>query len=235
MDRATARIGALVPVRIDSRRLPRKALIEVQGKPLLQYVVERVRAAEGLDEVVLATTDREVDDPLEAVAARLGVGIHRGDLQDVAGRLLEGARAFALDAFARVNGDSPLLDFSLLSRAVSEFRGSDYDIVTNVLRRTYPPGMSVEVLATEVFAAGHEEMSEAGHFEHVTRFFYERPERFEILNIESGHEGWSAVHAAVDDEEDLERFRRVMARIDGRHLDYTGASLIRLLQQIEVA
>lgn len=226
------RIGAILPVRLDSRRLPRKALREVEGKPLVAYVVERVRAAGGLDEVVLATTDREVDIPLEAVARQLGVSIYRGELDDVAGRMLACARAFSLDAFARVNADSPLLDFSLLSRAVSKFRGDEYDIVTNVLRRTYPPGMSVEVLDTAAFAAGYEEMTEPEHFEHVTRFFYERPERFEILNIESGHEDWSSVHAAVDTEEDLKRLRRLMARIDGRHLEYTGEPLIRLLQDM---
>lgn len=232
MGRAGARIGAILPVRLDSRRLPGKALIRVEDKPLVQYVVERVRAVEELDEVVLATTEREIDAPLETVANELGVAVYRGALDDVAGRLLSCARAFSLDAFARVNGDSPLVDFSLLSRGVREYRRGDYDIVTNVLRRTYPPGMSVEVLDTDVFAAGYRDMSEPAHFEHVTRFFYERAARFRILNFESGHEDWGGIHAAVDSREDLDRFRRLMTQLEGCHLEYTGERLIRLLQQL---
>lgn len=233
MTRDRARLGAIVLARLDSSRLPRKVLVPVGGKLILAYVVERAMAAEGVDQVVLATTAREVDTPLETFADSMGIGIFRGSLHDVAGRVLACARAFSLDAFARVNGDSPLLDFELLSRAVAEFRRGDYDIVTNVLKRTYPPGISVEVLDTDVFAEGYQCMTEPQHFEHVTKFFYERPDEWRIKNIESGRDGWDRIHAAVDTPSDIERFRRIVGRMEGGHLRYAGEDLLDLLRNCE--
>lgn len=231
MTRRHSRLGALVLARLDSERLPGKALLTVEGKPLLAYTVERVLAADGIDDVVLATTDREIDEPLKGFAKEMNVGIFRGAAEDVSGRVVTCIREWGLDAFARVNGDSPLLDYQLLSMAITEFRTGRHDIVTNVLRRTYPPGMSVEILDAETFTEGYARMSEPRHFEHVTKFFYENPDRYRIHNIESQHPQWGRIQAAVDTEEDLARLRRVVGRMKGEHLRYTGDEVVRLLQE----
>lgn len=231
MTRDGWRIGAVVLARLDSSRLPGKGLVPVAGRPMLAYVTERAAAAAGVDRVIVATSQRPVDDPLEAFAAERGLGLFRGDLIDVAGRALACARAFSLDAFARVNGDSPLLDFELLARAVAEFRAGDADLVTNVLRRTYPPGMSVEVVSTAAMAMAHARMTEPRHFEHVTKFFYEHPGDFGIVSIESGREGWDRVHAAVDTPEDMECFRRVVEGMPDGHLRHCGEEVVEMLRR----
>lgn len=232
MMRNQFRIGAIILARLDSTRLPGKGLLSVEGKPMLAYVVERAKAAQGVDAVLLATSDRLLDDPLESFAVGQGIDIFRGDLKDVSGRILGCARRFSLDAFARINGDSPLLDFQLLSRAVADYRAGDYDIVTNVLKRTFPPGMSVEIVGTEIMAQGYRQMDEAGHFEHVTKYFYERSGEYRIHNIESGRQDWDQLHAAVDTAEDMERFKCVVKCMRRSHLNYYGAGVVDLLRQV---
>ena len=75
-------------------------------------------AVAGLNAIVLATSDRPIDDPLAAFAAANELALFRGDPDDVAGRALACAERFGLDYFARVNGDSPFLEPALLGEAI---------------------------------------------------------------------------------------------------------------------
>jgi spore coat polysaccharide biosynthesis protein SpsF (cytidylyltransferase family) len=62
------RTMVVIQARVDSTRLPRKALADIAGRPMLAHVVERAKAIPGIAGVVLATTVSRADDVLEAFA-----------------------------------------------------------------------------------------------------------------------------------------------------------------------
>lgn len=227
------RAGAIILARLDSSRLPGKALLDVRGKPMLVYVLERAEKIRGVDRVVLATSDRPVDDPLETFANKRGVAIFRGSAEDVAGRALGCARKFGFYAFVRINGDSPLIDFKAIAEALEMFKSEKLDFVTNVFKRTFPVGMSVEVFSTDAFARGYEKMTAPEHFEHVTRYFYDNPARFAFHNMESGDETLADVHLAVDTKEDLKRLEWMLEAMDSGHLAYSGLEVVELYRCFE--
>ena len=79
------------------------------------------------------------------------------------------------------------------------------DLISNVFPRTYPVGMSVEIIKTDSLKKIRGLTADSCDSEHVTRFFYKNPEKFRILNFESGRSELREVRLAVDTEEDLER------------------------------
>ncbi|HMX44283.1 MAG TPA: NTP transferase domain-containing protein, partial [Elusimicrobiota bacterium] len=172
------RVEALVQARTSSRRLPGKVLRPLGGRPLVFRVVDRARAAAGLDGVAVVTSTDSSDDALAAACAREGVPLERGDLDHVARRLAEAAVRRGLDAFVRVNGDSPFLDPLLIGEAVRVFRAGAWDVVTNVFPRSFPPGQSVEVVRTAALEKAVGQMTDPADAEHVTRFFYGHPREF---------------------------------------------------------
>jgi spore coat polysaccharide biosynthesis protein SpsF (cytidylyltransferase family) len=109
------------------------------------------------------------DDPIAAYCGARDTECARGPLLDVAVRMLVAAQDARLDAFVRVNGDSPLLDQALVGRGAELMRLSGADLVTNVRPRTFPPGQSVEVVRTDALAGA---LSDA---EHVTGPLYDSP------------------------------------------------------------
>ena len=226
-------IGAIILARLDSNRLPGKGLISVRGKPILAYVLERARKIRGVNEIVLATSSRPIDDPLESFVENHGIRIFRGPLNDVAGRVLGCAREFGFDAFLRINGDSPFIDFNTISLGLGIFRSGKYDIVTNVLKRTFPIGMSVEIISTDVFARGYKKMATQEHHEHVTKYFYDNYSELSICNIESGDKNLASIHLAIDTENDLKRFRWMIDAMSGIHIDYTGTDVVSLFRRYE--
>src|SRR5262245_53599415 len=124
--------GAVVQARMSSSRLPGKVLLPLADRPMLGWVLESLRHAEGLDRIVVATSTESEDDAVAAWCVEEGVECFRGSLDDVAGRLLAAGEAHALEAIARVNGDSPLLDRRLVAQGCTQFSASGADVVTNV-------------------------------------------------------------------------------------------------------
>jgi spore coat polysaccharide biosynthesis protein SpsF len=227
---AAIRIGAIIQARTSSRRLPGKVLRELAGKPLLQHLIDGLRHADEVDLIVLATSAEVSDDELAEFAVSSGLEAHRGPLDDVARRFRDAAAEHSLDAFARVNGDSPLFDHRLLETAIRRFREGGFDLVTNVLRRTYPTGQSIEVVDSRCFERVYPELSEPGDLENVTPYFYRHPERFRIASFESPT-SYQGLRLAVDTEEDFQRVESMLARMDRPHWEYDVDELVALMRE----
>lgn len=236
-------IGAVVQARMSSARLPGKVLSPIAGKPVLDYVLERLDRSDALDTVAVATSVEASDDAVAKHCERLGVPVHRGPLENVAARFAEAAERFGLDAFVRVTADSPLLDQRLVDRGVALFqagvraggRAKGHDIVTNVFPSTFPSGQSVEVVSSEAMRTALGEMNEPDELEHVTLHFYRHPERYEIENFtsqtdEGGDDG--ELDMSLDTEEDAALIEAMIARMDKPHWEYTSAQLVELYRDV---
>lgn len=213
------RVMAIIQARMGSRRLPGKALARIVGKPLLAYVLERLRRCRDLDQIVVATSNELADTAIYDFCQRHEVACVRGDHENVARRLVETLERLPCDAFVRVCGDSPLIDPQIIDMAVELYRTGRYDLVTNTQPRTFPTGQSVEVVQAQVLRDALGEMHAPEHFEHVTRFFYEHPRRFRIFNL-AAEQKYDGVSLAVDTPEDLERMEKVIAGFDRPHWHY---------------
>jgi spore coat polysaccharide biosynthesis protein SpsF len=209
------RVGAIILCRLDSKRLPGKVLADVAGKPLLWYVLSRCLAVRCLDKVFVATSDRLVDNPIDDYCRSQGYRIFRGPAEDVAARLLLCAEQAGLDYFFRVNADSPCLKPRLLEQALGLSRNGDWDLITNLHPRSFPYGISVELLKTSSFRKAYPAMVQAGQTEHATQYLYQHLELFRWHNILHSGEDLSSMRLTVDTAEDLHWFRSLVSRTDG--------------------
>lgn len=226
------KVVAVVQARMSSARLPGKVLREVGGRPLLTYLIDRLRRCRALDNVVIATSTSDDDDPIAAFAQANRVDCHRGSLDDVAARLLSAARAAGADALVRISGDSPLIDPAIVDRAVEIYRSERPDLVTNVQRRTFPKGQSVEVIAVAALERAHGEMTTAAEREHVTPYFYVHPERFPIAAFESAIVRGD-MQLSVDTEADFARFAAIVARLGEPAAAHDLAAIIAAADAID--
>jgi len=135
-----------------STRLPKKILLPVLNKPLLEYQVERLRRVRLCDDLVIATTENKTDDPVVELCRMLQVPYFRGPEEDVLARYFGAALEFEADTVVRITSDCPLIDPEIIDKVIDAFNGhgdrSDY--VSNSLKRTYPRGMDTEVLPFNV-------------------------------------------------------------------------------------
>lgn len=227
------KVGAIVLARLDSRRLPGKALLELNGRPLIQYAFDACAATAGIDVTVLATSDRPEDDRLAEYAEACGVGCFRGNLDDVAGRFIGAMEFHHLDGALRFNGDSPLNRPALLAQAVSVFRGGGWDFVTNVPGRTFPFGISAEIVGASIMREACAAMTDNLHREHVTKFFYDMPQFARTLRMVNEAQGMTGVQLAVDDHADMERVGWILRQLPAPLSDVPLAQIVELAQQYD--
>jgi len=120
---------------------------------------------------------------------------------------------FKANGFVRISGDSPMIDPRLVDQAINRFTLEGCDLVTNVQRRTFPKGQSVEVLNVDKFGRVVETLHDPHDREHVTSFYYKNPEMFRISNFESGAD-LGDLQLSIDTEEDFSIMKQLMARVD---------------------
>jgi spore coat polysaccharide biosynthesis protein SpsF (cytidylyltransferase family) len=221
---------AVIQARSSSRRLPDKVLLELAGKPMLAYTVERLRRCRTVRDVVLATSDRPEDDRVAALGERLGVPVYRGPLDDVLGRFVAAARAFDATAVVRISGDSPLIDPEVVDRVVARLLAATCDLATNVFPRSFPKGQSVEVIALAALERAAAVAVDPEDREHVTRYIYGHPAAFRIENVAFGRDA-SGVQLSVDTADDLAFIGRILASMTRPHWEYGVEEVLALRQQ----
>ncbi|MEE3006656.1 MAG: NTP transferase domain-containing protein [Pseudomonadota bacterium] len=199
------KVPAIIFSRMGSSRLPGKALRHIAGEPLIKRVIDRVSKVKNLSTIVVATSNSKTDDRLTQYIQSLNIEVFRGATHDVLNRAVSCASYLGVDKFVRINGDSPLIDPELLEKGIEMWTDPSLDLISNVFPRTYPVGMSVEIIKTDSLKKIMGLTADSCDSEHVTRFFYKNPEKFRILNFESGRSELREVRLAVDTEEDLER------------------------------
>jgi spore coat polysaccharide biosynthesis protein SpsF len=195
-----------------SRRFPGKVLAPLNGEPLLVHVLRQVTSVVSMEDVTLATSTDRSDDPLALYAASLGVSVFRGPLDDVFERFRGCLEAHPCAWFVRICADSPRLDSSLLRRMMAMVPGSGADLITNIEKRTFPKGQSVEIVRSAPFAALAADRLTLEDREHVTRLYYRHPNEFRIANVERAEGSLGTTSLAVDTCDDL---MRLEGRPDG--------------------
>lgn len=225
------RRGTLVFARSESSRLPDKALRHVGGMPLLERVIRRAQLLPW--PVFLATTDREADDRLVALATRLGVDSFRGSADRVLERAVLAAEAFGLEVFARLCGDRPLFPLDDFREAAQVMQGGAAsgsleppDLVTTFGDGRCPRGLTTEVIRTGTLRRILDRDVTAHQQEHITRYFYDHPADFRIVNLPAPTATFACPGFAVDTESDLAMLDRIFTVCPA--LDLTPAKADRI-------
>jgi spore coat polysaccharide biosynthesis protein SpsF len=189
--------------------------MDIAGTPMLAHALRRLRAAERIDDIVLATTVNDRDDPLTALAEREHARWYRGSEDDVLARVTGAAGESGAEVVVRITGDCPLLDPEVVDRVVDALLEAPTacDYASNVLRRTYPKGLDAEAMWSDTLARMDRLASSPQAREHVTWFAYgERPDLFLLRSVEV-EDDHSSLDFSVDTYEDLQRVRALVDRL----------------------
>ena len=223
------KVTAIIQARMGSTRLPGKVLRDVAGRTMLARVCRRAARAALVDELLVATTTEAVDDAIAAACLELGVPCFRGAEHDVLERYRAAAEAYGADAVVRITADCPLIDAELIDNVVVAMLRHHPDYAANVLCRTYPRGLDVEVATRAALECAAREATEPYQRAHVMPYFYQHPERFRLRSV-TGDEDQSVHRWTVDSPEDLELVRDIYRRLGGSD-DFSWRDVLRLVER----
>lgn len=221
----------IIQARMGSSRLPGKVYKDLAGEPMFVRVINRVKRAQTVDEVIIATSMHPADESISHLCGWLGIGWYRGSETDVLDRYYRAAIAFQADVIVRITADCPLIDPDVIDHVVGVLleRRPRVDYVNNALPgRTYPRGLDVEAFTFQALEAAWREDKDPAWREHVTPYMLNNPDKFKLLGV-NNTEDHSAMRWTVDTEEDLQLVRNVYDHFG--HDDFSWCDVLELMEQ----
>ncbi len=223
-------IAAVVQARMGSTRLLGKTLAPIAGRPMLGQLVWRARQIPGVDQVVVATTDKPADRAILRFAEEQALPAYAGSEEDVLDRVYQAARRYGVSVIVRVTPDCPLLDPHVSGLVLGRYleAGEALDYVSNTHPPTFPDGLDTEVFGFAALERAWRGATLASEREHVTPYIWNRPGEFRLANISHSRD-LSALRWTVDEPRDLEFVRAIYARLGAERL-FTMDDVLRLLE-----
>lgn len=207
------RFGVIVGARTGSNRLPGKALLHIGGRPMIIFLLERIRVTQGVSKIIFATTMLPEDDELAQVVEDAGFTVFRGANQNVVERYVDAAQDYDFDYVVRVTGDCPFVDAETLDYClISARQQMPFDLASTKGR--FPVGIDYEIYKASVMAGLHAAGKlDASEREHLTLYMYKHSDRFKLVSLEPRAEWLSNETFTVDNQEDLDSAREVVTQL----------------------
>lgn len=241
---------AIIQARMSSSRLPGKVMRKIGGKPMLRHVIERAQQVNGINEVWVATTTAESDDPIEDYCQQIETLCFRGDMHDVLDRYYQVACLVKSEMIVRLTADCPLIDPGLVEETIAAMDGVDFSAnrLPPPWTRSFPIGLDSEVCSFGALERAWKEARQSYHREHVLTYIYEGVE-FEETDDQPGagqsfirrgksthgfhiaqlhhHPDLGKLRWTVDTAEDLELVNQIFIRMADKP-GFTWLDLIEL-------
>jgi len=227
----------IIQARTGSTRLPGKVMYPLDGKHTLTHIITRVSTAETVDNTVVATSTKPPDDVIERNASMAGADVVRGSESDVLSRFHRAAKRYSPDVLVRVTADCPLISPDTIDEVVHRLIETDADYSTNIIERTFPRGLDVETFTFESFKQVHRESTASHHREHVTPYYREQTDQFDLVSVTSDEvfdESWmqdrTDLRLTVDEADDYELLWEIYDRIEYDGGPWIGDKVNKLIK-----
>ncbi|MFL2763535.1 MAG: cytidylyltransferase domain-containing protein [Dehalococcoidia bacterium] len=186
----------IIQARMGSTRLPGKSTLNLGGKPLIGWVIHRLKKTSQVDKIVLSTTTKTEDDILEKIGLEYEIDVFRGSENDLVDRYYQAAKKYKANLIVRVPGDNALPEPKEIDRVINYHNDNGNDFSSNFPdvaqhgypHNGYPDGIGAEVINFEALKRIWDLSSSPRNREHPHTNFYENPKMFKIGVLECPEE-----------------------------------------------
>lgn len=214
---------------MNSSRLPGKVLMDFGGKSMLGQIIDRLGSSKFSHSIIVATTNSDLDNPIEDLCNSMKVKCYRGEEDFVLNRFIGAAHYAGANVIVRLTADNPFVDGYLVDFVLDEFL-SDYpnvDYASNTDNCGFPFGLFVEVVQLDALIKCAQSAT-AEDQEHVTAYIRSNPKSFAIKNVFSDFE-FGLKSVTVDTADDMAQLRRLFdfMRKKNQYFSFRELALVR--------
>ena len=226
-DKIKNKVGVVVVARLNSKRLPNKALKKITGEESLSLLIKRIKKCKKVDEIILSTSTNKTDQKLRKIAKKCKIKFFRGDLENVSNRFFETAKKFKLDHIVRVTGDDILRDEIMIDKAITNHlkNSCDVTITTNM-----PYGTQTEIFTFECIKTIMENAIELKNTEYL-EWFLQNDRNFSVNYLESKYKFKNNLRLTLDYPEDLKLFEKIFSHFKKiKKINFSLQDVLNFLQ-----
>lgn len=217
--------------RYSSTRLPGKVLLKILDKPLLWYLIERLKLVKTPNQLIIATGISHSNKPIIDFAKKKNVNYFAGSEEDVIDRYYQTAKYYNGAIIVRITTDCPLMDPAIIDYGLNIFINGDYDYVSNVQPPTFPDGFDVEIFSFNALETSWKESKKPSEREHVTPYIWKNEEKqFKLKNFENEID-LSNFRLTVDTKEDFILISKIIEEFYDKWNKFTMKDVIMYLKK----
>jgi len=221
---------AIVQARCASTRLPNKVILKLNGKTVLERVIQRVSRAKKVNEVIVATTLNTEDVKIVRMCSVMGVRVYTGAENDVLDRFYQIAKIIKPENIIRITSDCPLVDGDLIDKVIDEHIKNNADYTANAHIPTYPDGLDAEAIKYQALEDAWKKSRLLSEREHVTLYIKKRPKKYKIINVASPID-YSGKRWTLDNKEDYIFIRKIYRALGKGESYFSMDDIINYLRQ----
>lgn len=197
--------GVLLQVRLDSTRLPEKALLDIKGYKLIEHAMRALKKVDAQHYILVTTEDSY--NKLEPLADKWGFSVFTGSKENVLERFIKAIEKYGLKQIVRATGDNPLVSFELANMLIKKHNMGKFDYSGFM---NNPIGTGVEVVNTSALVKSFKETESMYDKEHVTPYIYKNPNIFKVFQMDAPEQFiLHNSYVTVDTEEDFNRIEKL--------------------------
>ncbi|MCK9282357.1 MAG: NTP transferase domain-containing protein [Melioribacteraceae bacterium] len=225
------KITTVIQARMGSNRLPGKVLYPLgkEHKPVLQHLIERIKRAKTVDDILIVTTDEPEDNILEVFTKRMGCKCWRGKKEFVLDNILNACIYHKVQAIVDVTADCPLIDPKHIDVMVKKFKNFPaFTYVSNVINRSYPRGFDIQIYSpTTLLIASNE----------ITNYVHKTHSGWNIMIREDHRKQFSFIYGkdyqdwrlCIDEEADYQLMRIIFDHF--KNNKFSAGDVIKFLEK----
>ena len=173
---------AIIQARIGSTRLPYKMMLSLHGTPIIEWVINRTKKSNLLDDIIVAIPISEDNDILEKYIKELGVKVFRGSENNVLNRFYESVKDKNATHIIRICADNPLIDGIEIDNLINFYQNNSCDYAYNHIPKDnlYPDGLGAEMISFDLLKDLHASVTTQHHKEHCLSYIIDNKDKFTI-------------------------------------------------------
>jgi len=223
------KVIAIIQARMGSMRLPGKVLMSINGKPVLEYVIQFLKFSKLLDQIIVATTNLPQDNEIEKLCKKLNIECYRGSVDNVLERYYECARLYHGDLIVRITADDPLIDATIVDQVIQICKDTKCDFASTAITPKFPFGYFIESLTFSTLKKLYLTQNDPLSKEHVTYFIKQNIQLFNVKEISPSEKlARPQYRLTIDYKEDFHLMSKIFKKL------YTPNSFIQYKDVIEL-
>ena len=210
------KINIIIQARLQSSRLKKKIMLEINEKPLLFYIIERVKKIPGINKIILSTSNYSKNLELIEYSRNLGIDVYHEDTMhenDLCSRFYNTCKKFPCDAFVKINGDCPIPEINIIKRIISIYKKDmTLDYISNK-KHNWPLGYSVELIGFKCLSWYSKNLKSKNDREFFATKISNNKNKFRLIFIPNKVELKFTGHLMVDTLDDFLIIRKIYKQL----------------------
>jgi len=225
------KIIAAIQARFTSKRLPGKVMLELENKPVIWHIYQRLKSTPSIDNVVLSIGDADENQIIKTFAQNEKIPIYQGSEVDVIERLYKTTEIFGGDLMIRITADCPLVDPKIVENMIQFYKKDPkkFDIITNCKKPTFPHGFDVEIYSKKILKEMNQNINDKRLREWFPVYIDKNLEKFKIHHF-TNDKNLSSYRLTIDYPEDYKLIKKIFAEFYSKNKNFGMEDIICFLR-----